>query len=121
MGEQSSLLGSDTRTRSGENRNKARSRFYFFVVAIVFLVLLVISAVSLGTFGMQQNQLSTFHPNTCVLFSTSAGEDEHGKLIKPNSAGLICIFILWGLASIGILSLLLLIYSIILAIAGPKV
>ena len=120
MGEQSSLLGSDTHTRSGENRNKARSRFYFFVVAIVFLVLLVISAVSLGTFGMQQNQLSTFHPDTCVLFSTSAGEDEHGKLIKLNSAGL-CIFILWGLASIGILSLLLLIYSIILAIAGPKV
>ena len=124
MGTRQSNLGEDRNGEVQNTRSKARARFYFSVIAVLFLILLIISVVSLGSFGVQQNRLSNFLAHSCILYALPGGVDpdnpERKRILLKPAAG-VCIFVLWGLASIGIVSLLLLIYSIILAIVGLKV
>ncbi len=66
-------------------RKKGLSRLYFSTFSFVLLVVVLVSVISLGTFGVKQNDFNklkdTLHPSGhyCILFSSYAGYDEEHK------------------------------------------
>ena len=112
------------------SRNKGPARCYFVMMAVVYLVLMFMAVVALGSFGIKQSEITRRQINlgldrsqTCILFvqylgpDTKDGQVVHIKRLKP--AG-VCAYVLWGLISITIVAVVWFIYSIVLAVIGPK-
>ena len=111
-------------------RNKGPARCYFVMMAVVYLALVLMAVVALGSFGVKQAEITKRqlnlgydHSQTCILFEeTPRTENRDGrtvyiKRLKP--AG-VCGYVLWGLISITIVAVVWFIYSIVLAVIGPK-
>ena len=112
-------------------RNKGPARCYYVLMAVLYAVLLLMAIVALASFGIKQSEINKRqqtlgHPNseTCILFSKYIGTDEDPNgnpvyRIRLHTPGL-CGYVLWGLTSITIVAFVWLIYSIVLAVVGPK-
>ena len=111
-------------------RNKGPARIYFVMMAVVYLALILMAVVALGSFGIKQSQITRRQINlgldrsqTCILFAdflgteTKDGQEVHIKKLKPPG---VCAYVLWGLISVTIVAVVWFIYSIVLAIIGPK-
>ena len=88
------------------------------------------AVVALASFGIKQAQitkrqleLGLDRRETCILFAKFLGTRvEDGQtvyVIGLRSPGL-CGYVLWGLISITIVAFVWLVYSIVLAVIGPK-
>ena len=86
---------------------------------------------TLGSFGIKQAEitrrqydLSIDHSETCILFVKFKGTyEKDGKTViklELRSPGL-CGYVLWELISITIVAVVWPVYSIVLAVFGPKV
>ena len=120
-GSSSSLLGKSKKP-GGADRSKGPGRFHFSVCSIFFLVLLLVTVISLGTFGVMQRRITNFEPNKsqCILFASKAGmKDEHTVLLHL-SVG-VCGFTLWGQVSLVIVAFVWLVYSITQAVLSSRV
>ena len=113
------------------SRNKGPARCYFVMMAVVYFALVLMAVVALGSFGIKQAEITRRHldlrgdpSKTCVLFAKFLGTTDgpDGKTIyniELKSPGL-CGYVLWGLISITIVAVVWLVYSIVLAVIGPK-
>jgi hypothetical protein len=113
------------------SRNKGPARCYFVMMAVIYLVLLLMAVVALGSFGIKQSEitrrqikLGLDRSQTCILFAqfqrtttTKDGQTVHIKKLQPPG---VCGYVLWGLISITIVAFVWFIYSIVLAVMGPK-
>ena len=113
------------------SRNKGPARCYFVMMAVVYLVLMFMAVVALGSFGIKQSEITRRQINlgldrsqTCILFAQylrtetrDDGQVVHIKRLKPPG---VCGYVLWGLISITIVAVVWFIYSIVLAVIGPK-
>ena len=115
------------------SRNKGPARCYFVTMALVYLVLMFMVVVALGSFGIKQSEITRRQINlgfdrhgsqTCILFAQylrtetrDDGQVVHIKRLKPPG---VCAYVLWGLISITIVAVVWFIYSIVLAVIGPK-
>lgn len=112
-------------------RNKGPARCYFVMMAVVYLALLLMAVVALGSFGVKQaditrrqHSLGIDRNQVCILFAkfvrTETKDDgQKVNIIELGSPGL-CGYVLWGLISITIVAVVWLVYSIVLAVIGPK-
>ena len=91
------------------NRNKGPARTYFVMMVLVYLVLIIMAVVALGSFGIKQSQITRRQINlgldrsqTCILFAEFLGTEMkdgktvHIKKLKPPG---VCGYVLWGLIS----------------------
>ena len=109
-------------------RDKGPSRCYNLTMVAVYFALLVMAAVTLGTFGVKEaeiinreNQLRNHTDRSCILFSTYEYTDPNSHIvIQLHSSGL-CGYVFWGLTSITIVAFAWIINSIVQAVTGPKV
>ena len=106
-------------------RNKGPSRCYNATMIVVYFVLLIITVVALGTYGVKEGEFIKFvHRQnnatdlSCVLYSTYAGQDKDGN--EPHSSGL-CGYVFWGLTSVTIVVFVWLVNSIFQTFLGPTV
>ena len=101
------------------------------MMSVVYLALLLMAVVALGSFGIKQaeitrrqHDLGIDRSETCIFFAKYKGSyEKDGKTvnrIELRSPGL-CGYVLWGLISITIVVVVWLVYSIVLAVFGPKV
>jgi hypothetical protein len=112
------------------SRNKGPARCYFVMMAVVYLVLLLMAVVALGAFGIKQSQITKRQINlgadrsqTCILFAQFVSKEMRGDqevIIKRLQPAGVCGYVLWGLISITIVAFVWFIYSIVLAVMGPK-
>lgn len=91
-----------------EKIKKPRKRIiYFSIIALLSLVLVLDSAISLGSFGVAQNSIS----HGCLLFASDTPE------VTPLGG---CVFVFWGQTSVLIVAFVWLVYSIVLATCRTK-
>ena len=108
------------------SRNKGPARCYFVMMAVVYFALVLMAVVALGSFGIKQAEITRRqldlgygHSQTCILFADSETMDNVVYVtLKPPG---VCGYVLWGLISITIVAVVWFVYSIVLAVIGPKV
>ena len=105
------------------------SRSWHFIMLIPCLVLVVLAAISLGTFVPLHRDIGNFAessgassgdsapPNTCILFATPNREQEEVEYREDNS----CDFMIWGQVAVGSLAVAMGAVLIIKTFAGIKV
>ena len=112
-----------------QTRNRVPSRCYNVAMIVVYVVLLIMTVVALGSFGKKQadiiqheyERVGYYTDNTCILFAEVKTSDTDNKPhLYLHSAGL-CGYVLWGLVSVTIVIFIWIVYSIVLAAIGPKV
>ena len=72
------------------SRNKGPARTYFVLMVLVYLVLIIMAVVALGSFGIKQSQITRRqiklgydrHGQTCILFAHSTWERRRGMMVK---------------------------------------
>ena len=104
------------------SQNKGPARCYFMMMAIVYVTLALMAVVALGGFGIKQAEIARSvccdPSKTCILFAKLKNVD--GKAVIDFNLPGVCGYVLWGLISITIVAVVWLVYSIVLAIIGPK-
>ncbi len=109
-----------------QSRNKTGSRVYYTVLLLWVSVLLLLASISLGSFGLRQNRITNFYNNNsrnggrhCILYvNYQNGAVTYLKFSKDFG---VCGFVFWGLTSLLIVALSLVIYFTVLLCAGLKV
>ena len=105
------------------SRNKGPARTYFVMMVLVYLVLIIMAVVALGSFGIKQSQITRRQiklgygrhgSQTCILFAQYLGTETkdngqvvHIKRLKPPG---VCAYVLWGLIFITIIAVVWFIY-----------
>ena len=118
-GSSTSLLGKNKRLGSASGPG----RFHFSVCSVFFLVLLLVTVISLGTFGVIQRRITNLEPNNsqqCILFARYAGMKDGYTVLRLSALG-VCGFTLWGQISLVIVAFVWLVYSITQAVLGSRV
>jgi hypothetical protein len=96
---------------------------------VIFFILLLISVISLGSFGVVQKKVHDFSnelppDSKCILFGRffekKKVNDKDRVVVKLPSLGP-CGFALWGLVSIFIVAFVWFVYSIVMIAFGPPV
>lgn len=105
------------------------SRSWHFMMLLPCLVLVVLAAISLGTFVPLHRDIGDFadssgagsgdsaRPKTCILFATPNREEKEVEYRDDNA----CDFMIWGQVAVGSLAVAMAAVLIIKAFAGVKV
>ena len=100
-------------------------RVYYVIMTGVYIVILLATLVSLGTFGVQFSATRRFHDrvasssSVCVLYGLDR-EDNAINVRLTNNAS--CGFVLWGLVTIVLVLVVWIGVHVVLALLGkPKV
>lgn len=118
-GSSTSLLGKNKRLGSASGPG----RFHFSVCSVFFLVLLLVTVISLGTFEVIQRRITNLEPNNsqqCILFARYAGMKDGYTVLRLSALG-VCGFTLWGQVSLVLVAFVWLVYSITQAVLGSRV
>ena len=109
------------------SRKKGPSRLYFSIFSFIFLVVVLVSVIALGSFGVKQNDFTKIRGKLnppghyCILFSRHVGHDDvYDRDIVELSTFGSCAFVLWGQISVLIVSVVWLVYFIVLTIFGAR-
>lgn len=96
------------------------ARLYYVLLAVVYLVILIIELVTLGTFGVEftrTNSLYTTDP-VCVLYGSATETNEVNVLLNNNAS---CGFTFWGIVTVVLVLLVWTGLHIVMALCGkPK-
>ena len=93
----------------------------FSVLAVVMFVVLLLSLISLETFGKKQGQFEDFYEGkVCFLSSQHATTFQGLKTLLFTTNYGPCGFIFWGWSSVAIVAIFFIIYLIVLAILGSN-
>ena len=104
------------------SENKRPARCYYCFMVVLFLMLFLVSVISLGSFGVIQAKVSNLWPiraQSCILFASSPGS-KPDKIYIDLSRISICAFVLWGQVSVTIVVFVWLIYNSVLFCLGTK-
>lgn len=100
-------------------------RLYYALMAVVYLIILAIQLITLGTFGVQFTRTNSFHGThsdtsaVCVLYGKSMDPSSLFNVVLTNSAS--CGFTFWGIVTIVLVLLVWMALHVVLAIIGkPK-
>ena len=92
----------------------------FSVLAVVMFVVLLLSLISLGTFGKKQAQLEDFLGGKGCFLSSERTTFLGLKTLRFTTNYGPCGFIFWGWSSVAIVAIFFIIYLIVLAILGSN-
>lgn len=99
----------------------AHRRVHYSILAVLYLVVLVLAGVALGSFGVSETNVHKFvkdnyppehQANNCILYAKYLGGETEGlrqvALFNPGPCG----FVLWGQVSVFIVVLVWFVFSI---------
>jgi hypothetical protein len=100
-------------------------RLYYSIMAGVYIIMLITTLVTLGTFGVQFSKTMSFHYTStgrsavCVLYGTEPEQNDAFNVRLTNNAS--CGFTLWGLVTIVLVLVVWIALHVVLALIGkPK-
>ena len=106
------------------------ARCYYVFMFLVYLILFLVSVVSLGSFGVTEHQVRGFYAgykqyNSCILYGAFKGYDvdDDGNrrvIVRLSNIGS-CGFVLWGLISVMIVMFVWVVSSFLQIFIVPRV
>ena len=109
---------------SGKKCACTKQRLYYTLMAAIFLIMIIIEAVALGTFGTQFNNTVNFwrqnipganSSTVCILYGRRSSMNGTNPVLTNDGA---CGFSFWGMVTILIVLLCWMVFHIIMAAFG---